>query len=155
MVTTIEVRDRETRGPMLVGTTEEVGTDEPTVVAPDVQEKYHALCKKDPALTWAAFTARVERIFAEFQVAWSEQDLLRVRPYLSDNLFQRQVYWIETYQRAKLKNITEDSRVASVQIAKVVSDRHFDAITVRIFAEGLDYTVNQEGKLMGGSRSSK
>jgi predicted lipid-binding transport protein (Tim44 family) len=105
-------------------------------------------------MTWAAFVARVEAIFAEFQVAWSTQDLLKARPYMSDNLFQRQVYWVEMYQRAKLKNITEGASVATVQLAKVVSDRYFDAITVRVFAEGLDFTVDEAGVVVGGNRST-
>jgi hypothetical protein len=153
LVTDIDILERETRGPMLVGTVEEVGTDAPTVIAPDVKEKYQALSAKDPALSWAAFVARVEVIFKEFQVAWSSQEPMRVRPYLSDNLFQFQLYWVEAYKREGLRNITEGARIATIQLSRVVSDRYFDAITVRVLAESLDYTLNSEGEVVGGSRS--
>lgn len=155
LVTDIEIVTRETRGPMLVGTVEEVGTDDPTVVAPDAQEMYQALTAKDPALSWSAFVGRVDLIFKEFQVAWSSQEPLRVRPYLSDNLFQFQLYWVDAYKREGLRNLTENPRIATVQLSRVVSDRYFDAMTVRVFATSLDYTVNSEGEVVGGSRTKE
>jgi hypothetical protein len=155
VVNDIEIQARETRGPMLTGSVEEMGTDLPTLVAPDLKSRYHALSQKDPALSWPAFVRRVETIFGTFQVAWSSQDPLQVRPYLSDNLFQYQLYWVEAYQREGLKNITEDAKIATIQLARVVSDRYFDAITVRVFASSLDYTLNREGEVVAGSRSKE
>lgn len=152
-VTRIEVKERDARGPMLTGTTEEVGTDLPTVVAPDVQKQYNALRARDAALIWKGFCARVERIFDEFQVAWSSQEPMRVRPYLSDNLFQLQLYWIAAYKKAGLRNVTENARISGIHLARVVSDRHYDAITVRVYASSLDYTIDGEGAVVGGSKT--
>lgn len=153
IVSALTVTTRETRGPMLTGTAPEEGTLAPTLVAPDAREKYHAISQKDPALSWPAFTARVELIFNAFQAAWSSQDLRGVRPYLSDNLFQTQLYWIDTYTKAGLRNITENARIVTIHLARVVSDSYYDAITVRVFATGLDYTLDARGDVVGGSRS--
>jgi len=154
-VLAISIEAREPRGPMLTGTTEEVGTDLPTIAAPDVQRRYKELKAKDPALAFSNLQARVEAIFRAFHEGWSSQDLSRARPFLSDHLFQSQRYWVETYQKQKLRNITEDARIVSMQIARIVSDKHYDAITVRVFATCLDYTVDASGKVVGGSKTDE
>jgi hypothetical protein len=93
-------------------------------------------------------------IFAELQVAWSTREWKRARPFVSDGLFQSQLYWMRTYASQKLRNITENSRILGVQMAKITSDKHFDAITVRVFATGLDYTLDETSDLVvGGSKT--
>jgi len=154
-VLAISIDAREPRGPMLTGTTEEVGTDLPTIAAPDVKQKYTLLTQRDPSMTWAGFQARIEAVFRAFHDAWSSQDLALARPYLSDHLFQFQRYWIETYKKQGLRNVTEDARIASIAIVRVLSDKHFDAITVRVFAACRDYTVDSAGEVVGGSRKKE
>jgi predicted lipid-binding transport protein (Tim44 family) len=152
-VSSIRVEAREPRGPMLTGTTEEVGTDLPTVVAPDVKQKYAALVARDPALDWRSFTKRVDAIFYRFHETWSAQELGGVRPFLSDNLYEAQGYWVAAYQAAGLRNVSEEPKILVTQLARVTSDKFFDAITVRIYAQCLDYTIDKGGKVVGGNRS--
>ncbi|MDI1479035.1 TIM44-like domain-containing protein [Polyangium sp. y55x31] len=154
-VFSIDIEAREPRGPMLTGTTEEVGTDLPTIVAPDTKSKWSALTEKDPDLRWSSWKARVEAIFQAFHEGWSSQNLALVRPYLSDHLFQSQHYWIDTYRKQKLRNITEDARIISIDLARVLSDAHYDAVTVRIFASCRDYTVDGDGKVVAGSETKE
>ena len=93
-------------------------------------------------------------IFAELQIAWSTRDWKRARPFVSDALFQSQLYWMTTYRKQKLRNVTERSRILGVQMAKLTADKFFDAITVRVFASGLDYTVSDEtGEVVSGSKT--
>jgi predicted lipid-binding transport protein (Tim44 family) len=152
-VSRIRVEAREPRGPMLTGTTEEVGTDLPTVVAPDVKQTYAALVARDPALDWRRFTQRVDAIFYRFHETWSAQELERVRPFLSDNLYEAQRYWVATYKAAGLRNVSDEPKILVTQLARVTSDKFFDAVTVRIYAQCLDYTVDQNGKVVGGNRT--
>jgi hypothetical protein len=91
-------------------------------------------------------------VFREFHAAWTAQDLRRMRPFLSDTLLQTQQYWVETYQRAKLRNVTERPEIVTVHLARVVSDRFFDALTVRVFAQCIDYTVDAGGRVVGGNK---
>lgn len=153
LVVNIEVRARERRGPMLTGTTEEVGTDFPTVVAPDARTELDALRARNPAFAWPGFVARIERIFSTFHVAWSAQDLKGVRPFLSDNLFEIQRYWIQAYKEQGLRNVTEGPRIVTVDLARVTRDRFFDAIVVRVFATCLDFTIDEGGSVVGGDRT--
>jgi predicted lipid-binding transport protein (Tim44 family) len=152
-VEAVGVERRDHRGPQLAGHAPELGTLTPTIVDPLAQTRRDELAARDPAFAWEAFLARVRLVFAEAQVAWSSQELVKARPYLSDNLFQTWVYWIEAYRAAGLRNVTEGSRVLGVRLARVTSDAYYDAITVRLRAIGLDYTLDASGAVVSGSRS--
>ncbi|MBN1606412.1 MAG: Tim44 domain-containing protein [Polyangiaceae bacterium] len=150
----ITVTSHETRGPMLTGDTKEAGTRLDTLVDEDVSVRFTELTARDPQFRWPAFQARVGLIFQRMQVAWSNRDWTAVRPFVSDNLFQMLGYWIEAYRRAGLRNITEDARIESMDLARITADRFYDAITVRVFASSKDFTVRDvDGAVVGGSRS--
>jgi predicted lipid-binding transport protein (Tim44 family) len=153
MVDQIALLERTPRPPQLTNDTPERGNALRTVVDADAQLRFSQLTRKDPAFSWQRFTARVALIFGEMQVAWSTREWSRARPFVSDQLFQMLSYWIETYRREKLRNVTENARITHMEIAAVLSDRHYDAITVRVFATGLDYTVTDDGRVVSGSRS--
>jgi predicted lipid-binding transport protein (Tim44 family) len=149
----IEVVHREARGPMLTGTTEEVGTDAPTIVAPDARREMDALNARDPGFTWASFVNKVRVVFDAFHTSWSAQDLTAVRPYLSDNLFELQRYWVSAYKQQGLHNRTENPTIVTVHLARISHDRFFDAVTVRVFATCVDYTTDEKGAVVGGDRT--
>jgi hypothetical protein len=145
--------ERSTRGPMLGGAdTVEVGTDRPTIVRPGAEKRYAQLCERDPSFSWPGFQERVKVIFAALHEGWNARDWRPVRPYVSDQLFQSQLYWIEEYKKQRLVNHTDGARVASMTMSNVESDKHFDSLTVRVFATGKDYTVHEEGRLVSGNR---
>jgi hypothetical protein len=154
VVQRVDLVSRTPRGPMLTGDTPEAGTDEPTIVDPGATSGMNEILAEDPGLSWEAFQARVGLIFGEFQTAWSGRDLARMRAYLSDRLFETQLFWIEAYKEQGLQNITEKARVLGIELARVGRDRFFDAITVRVWATSLDYTVaDKGGRVVSGSRS--
>lgn len=153
MVDSIQVESKSVRAPMLTADTEEVGTDWPTKVAPDVKAAYAALTARDVEFSWPAFTERVGTVFTAFHDAWSSQALDEMRPLLTDNLLETQRYWLCAYRAAGLRNISADARIASIEIARVTADKYFDAITVRVYATNLDYTVDNNDKVVSGSRS--
>jgi hypothetical protein len=72
---------------------------------------------------------------------------------VTDNLFQSLWYQVDTYRRSNLRNVTEKTSVANVVLARVTSDRYYDAVTVRVFATGLDYTLDAQGRVVAGHRS--
>lgn len=144
---------RETRGPMLTGEVAEVGTDFPTVTIDGARERFKTLTARDTRFSWPAFQQRVGLVFAALHDGWTSRDWRRVRPYVTDQLFQSQLYWIEEYKRQKLNNRTDGARIVDIVMSNVESDQHFDAITVRVFATGKDYTVDESGKLVTGSKT--
>ena len=153
LLQSVETLARETKGPLLTEQAPERGTDLPTVVDADVQTKLAALIEKDPAFSEDALAKRVQVMFDTMQVAWSTRDWLKVRPYLSDRLFQAQSYWVDAYRRARLRNVNEQTKIEKVELVRVTSDKYFDSVTVRLYAHGLDYTVSDDGQLVCGSKS--
>jgi hypothetical protein len=151
-VHSLELLKSEARPPLLLSNVDEEGTDFPTVVDPGARQRFSELCARDNNVSEANLNARATLIFKELQVGWSEQNLSRVRPFTSDNLFQYFAYWIDMYREAKAKNITDKSRITRIELCNVLSDAYYDAVTLRMFATGLDYTEDLSGKLLKGSR---
>lgn len=153
VVDAVQVTHLERRGPMLTGTTEERGGQRPTIVDPLAEQRLAALRARDPAFDPQALQQRVRMIFDTMQSAWSSLEWDRARPFLGDNLFHAQRYWIEAYRRSGLRNVTEGARILRIDLARVTQDRWFDAITLRVHATGLDYTLRlADGAVVGGDR---
>jgi predicted lipid-binding transport protein (Tim44 family) len=153
VVREIALEERTPRGPMLTAETREEGTSLPTVVDPEAAGRLEELVARDPAFTWESFEGRVALVFTEFQTAWAARDVTGMRPFFTDRLFEAQRYWVEAYRKQGLRNVTENAAIQGLVAARVTSDAFFDAITVRLRAESLDYTVDEKGKLVCGSRS--
>jgi hypothetical protein len=153
MIAGLSNQAREARGPLLTSDVAETGTDLPTIADSSAPARFQELQGRDPGLTWQSLTGRMAHVFGALQVAWSGRDPLQIRPYVSDNLFQTMLYWIDLYVASRCRNVTENARILRIDLANVTSDKHYDAITVRLFATSIDYTISDDGKLMSGSRS--
>ena len=62
---------------------------------------------------------------------------------------------MDTYQREKIRNVTENGRITRIELGAVISDAHYDAVTLRVFATSLDYTITEAGKVVSGSRTKE
>ena len=153
MIAGLSNQHREPRGPLLTSDVAETGTDLPTIADSSAPGRFQELQQRDPSLTWQSLTGRMAHVFGALQVAWSGRDPLQIRPYVSDNLFQTMLYWIDLYVASRCRNATENARILRIDLANVTSDKHYDAITVRMFATSIDYTIGDDGKLWSGSRS--
>ena len=141
---------------MLTGTTEEQGTSAPTVFDAKLRERHEELMRADPTFTRDNIETRVKEIFSTMQVAWSSLEWQRARPYLTDRLWNAQIYWIEAYRQQGLRNITENARISQIDLARVTYDKWYQAVTVRIHASSLDYTIQQsDNQVVGGSKSKE
>ncbi|HTQ80684.1 MAG TPA: TIM44-like domain-containing protein [Thermoanaerobaculia bacterium] len=152
-VQTIELLESEDRPPALTGTVEEEGTDFPTVYHPEVAARRAELLAADPAATDEAITARLRLIYDQLNTAWSNLDLKPIRPYVSDSLFEYLQYWIDAYRQQGLQNVLEGMRITRITLAKVIRDKHFDALTFRLWGTGHDYTVRQDNRQIVGGNS--
>jgi len=153
MIADFRNQTRETRGPLLTSDVAETGTELPTLVDRGAPQRFEELARKDPAVGFQALQGRVALIYAELQAAWSGRDALRIRPFVSDNLFQSMYYWIDLYTQQRCRNITENATILRVDLANVLSDAWYDAVTLRIFASSIDYTISDDGKLLSGHKS--
>ncbi len=151
VVTNILLSRQETRPTSLTGYAPEVGTHDMTHVHPKTRQELHALWVDDPSFTSENLIERAHLIFEELYQAWNDDDLARARPYVSDGLFDYLRYWLDAYREEGLENLVEDHKLTNYKVANVVRDLHYDAITIRIWATGKDYTVDSKGRIVGGS----
>lgn len=148
--------DAETSvGYTLTGTVEEVGNDYPTVTDFGADQRLMQLRQDDPNVTWEAFTARVQMIYQQLNTAWNAQDLTPVRGLVTQSLLQYLEFWIREYKRQSLANRLEQPRLSYIKLARVTRDNWYDAITVRVYADGLDFTIDAQDRVVGGSRDTR
>ena len=151
-VRSIALLDREARGPLLTGDVPEVGTDLPSVVQHGFAAARATFELNHPEFSWGEFQARAKYIFDELQAAWSTLDWERARPYETDSVFQMHQYWIDAYKRARLRNKLDSCAVTAIQPVKIKEDAFYNSITLRIWAQGYDYTVNSADEVISGSK---
>lgn len=154
-VRSIAVRQKDTRQPNLRGFHAEVGTDLPTLYAPWFDKRRVTFARDHPGFTWEAFDERVRHVANELQAAWTSRDWNRARHYETGALFQMHRYWIDEYLQQGLRNVVDEFTIYRVEPVKIASDAFYDAITVRMFASGFDYTVDDAGTVVGGSRTMR
>jgi predicted lipid-binding transport protein (Tim44 family) len=152
VVRRIDLAEVQSLPPTLTKTVEEEGTDRRTVSQPDSSDRWASLMADDPSLTGVAFDARLRLIFSELEGAWEALDPSLARAFISDALASYLRYWTDAYRAQGLKNVNEGAAVSRWAIAKVLRDKHYDAVTVRIWASGRDSTVNvATGKVVSGN----
>lgn len=134
---------------------EEVGTELPTVLDPDLPAASRALLARRPDFTWEGFTSWVRQVFGKMQSAWADQAEERLRPYETDHLFQSHRFWIEQYRRSGLRNHLEDIEVERIVPVKVSMDAYYEAVTVRVQAKMRDFTLDKAGNVVSGTRRFK
>src|SRR5437588_3868203 len=150
-VRSITTLHREAKGPLLTSDVPEMGTLNPTITQPNFPAVRAAFEQNDPSFSWSDFQARARLIFNELQEAWSTLNWERARPHETDNIFQMHRYWIDAYQRQGLRNALDKYQITAMQPVKIKVDAFYNSITLRIFAEGYDYTVDQNGRVVAGS----
>jgi hypothetical protein len=131
----------------------ERGTSLPTVVDEALSERWAALMRDDPGVTDKSIAARLQYIYTVVNEAWAHGDLNAARPVLSDGLADYLRYWLDAYQSRGLRNVLEDMRLIRHELARLTRDRHYDALTVRLWATGRDYVIRtNDGGHVRGSR---
>jgi uncharacterized Zn finger protein (UPF0148 family) len=150
-VRSIDMESSEARGPQLISDVEEVGTDFPTVVQPNFAAIRSEFERNNPQFSWGQFQERARLIFNELQAAWSSLNWERARPHETDNIFQMHQYWIDAYRRQHMRNAVENCAITAIQPVKILEDAFYQGITLRIWAQGLDYTVDSNGRVVSGS----
>jgi hypothetical protein len=149
----ITLLTREERGPLLTTDVPEVGTEFPSVIQPGFETLRAEFEKNNPSFAWGQFEARARLIFDELQAAWSTLNWERARPHETDNIFQMHQYWIDAYRRQGLRNALDQCQVTAMQPVKIKEDAFYNAITLRIWAEGHDYTIDSSGRVVSGSKT--
>jgi predicted lipid-binding transport protein (Tim44 family) len=150
----VGIQETDERPPALLGEdVQEEGTDRRTVVDRGLRAAAEALRRDDPGFSEEALHSRLETIYARLNTSWAAQDLTPVRPYVSDAMFNYLSYWVEAYRAQGLRNAVESARILRFETARIQRDRHFDAVTVRLWATGYEVTTEAAtDSVLRGSR---
>jgi uncharacterized Zn finger protein (UPF0148 family) len=143
IVEQISLASCDERPPTLTTEVPERGTELPTYRQPDIDAAWMQLTRDDPDLTEPALQARLAMIYAQLNLAWSNNDLRPARGLVSDGLYDYLQYWIDAYKQQGLRNVLTDMRITRTMIARLTRDRYFDAITIRIWGTGKDYVIRE------------
>jgi len=138
----------------LVSYSVERGTNLPTIKDPYLHKRM-AIFANNHNINWEEYWQKFNReivypYFDEIYKAWEELKWERIRHLTGDRLWESYKFWIDTYKEKGLRNILK-VKIERTEAAKIEIDRYYEAITVRIFASGLDYVVDQRGRIVGGS----
>ncbi|MEZ4361112.1 MAG: TIM44-like domain-containing protein [Kofleriaceae bacterium] len=141
------------RPPTLTEEVRERGTELPTYYQAGFDKRWLALLDSDPELRESAVLARLRLIFDQLNAAWSKGELREVRGLVSDGLYDSLQYWIEAYRASGLRNELVGMRITHTVVCKLVRDRYYDALTVRLWGTGKDFVVRTAtGEVVRGSK---
>jgi hypothetical protein len=154
VVEQITLRSIDERPPTMTTEIPERGTDLPTYKHREADTRLAGIQAADPEVSAASLNARLTLIYGELVTAWANNDLEPVRGLVSDGLYDYLDYWIQAYRTQGLRNQLVDMRITRTELAKVVRDRWYDAITIRLWATGRDFVIDENSRrVVRGSRS--
>jgi hypothetical protein len=143
-------------GPQLASMGREVGNDLPTLTDEQAIVRFTQLREATPSTTWESFTARVRETYAKLNDAWNKQDLADVEGYVTPRLVEWLRFWYAEYKRQGLVNHHADAEVRHIGLAQVTREPNLDAVTVRVYAAGHDFTTKADSTtVVGGSQTTK
>jgi hypothetical protein len=150
----ISLASIDERPPTLTENVRERGTDLPTYHQPGFDTRWRGLMESDPELHDDAVMARIKMIYERLNAAWSSGELPPVRGLVSDGFYDYLQYWVDVYRQAGLRNCLRDMRITHSAMSKLVRDRSYDALTIRIWGKGKDFVVRAvDDDLVRGSKS--
>lgn len=91
--------------------------------------------------------------FFRIQGAWMNRDLAGVKDLLTDEMYDAMRKDVEQLKADKRINRLENIAVRSVDITEAWQEQGNDYITVKFYANLLDYTTDESGNVLEGSKT--
>jgi hypothetical protein len=156
LVVIADQRRREVKGPeqRRIGHFNK-GLNEFTIFDANLGAALRELHARDAGLSLEKFQQRAEYIFKELQQGWAERNVARLRPHLSDGLFNSVRYALTRNDELRLQYVCADINIYKFEVVRIEHDALFDAITARIFCTMTDYALDAQGQLFKGDNKNK
>jgi hypothetical protein len=107
--------------------------------------------RRDPDFDAPAFLERAGKAFLKIQAAWSAGDMSSARAFISDGVNERFGRQLAAMKSRGERNLMEDVEVRETELLACRSDKHFDALWVRVAAAATDRTLDANGAEISGS----
>lgn len=131
------------------------GLDKPTIFDANLGAGLRELHARDTAFSLEAFRQRAQHIFRELQEGWAARDVARLRPHLTDGLFNSVRFALTRNDELRLEYVCADINIYRFEVARIEHDAFYDAITVRMYCTMVDYALDAQGELFKGDNKSK
>jgi predicted lipid-binding transport protein (Tim44 family) len=106
----------------------------------------------DPSFNEKAFKDLAEDLFFKIQGGWTRRDLSAIRSLLSPAMYDVFKEQVDRLVADKEINRLENIAVREVEITEAGQDHGEECVTVRFYANLLDYTVHEKtGQVLAGS----
>ena len=111
------------------------------------------LKKTDSAFDENIFGQRVRKTFYSLQSYWSSGEINKIRPFVSDGLYESFSIIYERYNHFNMRNDMENVSIQSCTPIDVQISQHYQTITYKIRASAIDSMRDTtSNKLIGGSK---
>lgn len=120
----------------------------------ELQEGLRQIKQMDPSFDETRFPDQVMDFFFRVQGAWANRDLSPVRHELTEEMYRILQEDADRLKAQGVINRLENIAVRSVDITEAWQEQGSDYITVRVYANLLDYMVDEKtGELVSGSKT--
>ncbi len=126
----------------------------PAIEGMDLQTGLRHIRQMDPSFDEAAFRDGCMDTFFKIQGSWANRDMLPVRSLLTDDMYGSIENDVKTLKREKRINKLDNIAVRSIDMMEAWQESGKDYVTVRFYANLLDYTVDDAtDQVVSGSKS--
>ena len=120
---------------------------------PDNTDEINAALKQfDQNFDSQSFISWSKELFVKMQLAWSERDWEKIRPFESDKLFSQHEMQLKEYINNETINIMKDINVNEAYLYKYNREKEYEYLTVFMAVSMLDYIIDEyTGKVLKGN----
>lgn len=130
-----------------------VATIETPAASSDLEVGVRHIRQMDAAFDPARMAATAADVFFKVQAAWMARDMGAVRDSLAPEMHERmQAQCAELKARRRINRL-ENIAVRSTEITEAWQEQGQDFVTVAFVASVLDYTTDESGQIVDGSRT--
>ncbi len=91
-------------------------------------------------------------IFKNVQKAWMNLDLIKVRDYLTDELYNMYDMQLQILKQNKQKNIIKNIFISNIEITSIEEQNNLIIIKCKLFTQFRDYIINDRKQVIKGSK---
>ena len=107
----------------------------------------------DPDFDENAMNERVKNTFSNLQQYWSAGEINKIRPFVSDGLFESFSIIYERYRKYNMRNEVKNLNIHSCSPIDIETSQHYHTITFKISARAIDSMRDiDSNKFIGGSK---
>ncbi len=99
------------------------------------------------------FVNYVNTVFIKVQEAWEDREWSVIRPFESNELFERHSEQLNEYIENKLYPHLDRQEILSTILANHYKDNKYEYITVKLTANVIDFTTNENDEVIEGSKT--